>query len=182
MMTYPSANAKTFSPSVRPLQANDDADHPKVKELSDLVIWREGMFWCSPELHGAMTGRMKIQFDWFPLSRGGVRPSQGKTLAVMQVNVGWQNFKTVKQLRILGRWMGCLTIPNWSSTPKALMEFDWAGQMTLSPFHFRMLDAMEDLLKPTPFIRDTKVNLLDHYSKRKKNTAVLSRRFHREKI
>ncbi len=112
------AETRTFSPSGLPLPDDADADHPKVQELRDLVAWSEGMVWCSPERHGAMTGIMKTQIDWIPLSLGGVRPTQGKTLAVMQVSGGSQSFNAVNQLRILGRWMRLLTIPNQSSTPR----------------------------------------------------------------
>ncbi|HHS94677.1 MAG TPA: arsenical resistance protein ArsH, partial [Rhodobacterales bacterium] len=118
------AETRTFNPSGLPLPDDTEADHPKVQELRDLVAWSEGMVWCSPERHGAITGVMKAQIDWIPLSLGAVRPTQGKTLAVMQVNGGSQSFNAVNQLRILGRWMRCVTIPNQSSTPKAFLEFD----------------------------------------------------------
>ncbi len=82
-------------------------------------MWSEGMVWSSPERHGAMTGLMKAQIDWLPLSLGGVRPTQGKTLAVMQVCGGSQSFNTVNQMRILGRWMRMVMIPNQSSVVKS---------------------------------------------------------------
>jgi arsenical resistance protein ArsH len=110
---------KVFDPHGLPQVDTVEADHPKVKELRDLVIWSEGMVWCSPERHGSMTSIMKSQIDWIPLALGGVRPTQGKTLAVMQVSGGSQSFNTVNQLRILGRWMRLLTIPNQSSIAKA---------------------------------------------------------------
>ncbi|MFW5660573.1 MAG: arsenical resistance protein ArsH, partial [Oceanicaulis sp.] len=126
------AETRTFNPTGLPLP--DDpanaagADHPKVAELRALTSWGEGMVWCSPERHGAMTGIMKAQVDWIPLSLGAVRPTQGKTLAVMQVSGGSQSFNAVNQLRVLGRWMRMITIPNQSSIPKAFLEFDDEGR------------------------------------------------------
>ena len=124
------------------------------------------MVWCSPERHGAMTGIMKTQIDWIPLSIGAVRPTQGKTLAVMQVNGGSQSFNVVNQLRILGRWMRLITIPNQSSTPKAFMEIDDDGRMKPSPYYNRMVDVMEELVKFTLLTRDTKDYMVDRYSER----------------
>ena len=176
------AETRTFSPSGLPLPDDAEADHPKVKELRDLVTWSEGMVWCSPERHGAMTGIMKTQIDWIPLSLGGVRPTQGKTLAVMQVSGGSQSFNAVNQLRILGRWMRLLTIPNQSSTPKAFLEFDEAGRMKPSPFYDRMVDVMEELMKFTLLTRDNKECLLDRYSERKESAAELSKRVNQKSI
>lgn len=170
------AETKTFNPSGLPLPDDVDASHPKVQELRDLVGWSDGMVWCSPERHGAMTGIMKTQIDWIPLSIGAVRPTQGKTLAVMQVSGGSQSFNTVNQLRILGRWMRLLTIPNQSSTPKAFLEFDDAGRMKPSPFYDRMVDVMEELMKFTHLTRGNKAVLLDRYSERKESAEALSRR------
>jgi arsenic resistance protein ArsH len=155
------AETRTYRPSGLPLPDDAEDDHPKVQELRDLVTWSEGMVWCSPERHGAMTGIMKTQIDWIPLSVGGVRPTQGKTLAVMQVSGGSQSFNAVNQLRILGRWMRLLTIPNQSSTPKAFLEFDETGRMNPSPFYDRMVDVMEELVKFTLLTRDNKEHLLD---------------------
>ena len=125
------AEVKIYNPSGLPLVDDGvDADHPKVAELREIVTWSEGMVWSSPERHGAMTGIMKTQIDWIPLSLGGVRPTQGKTLAVMQVNGGSQSFNTVNQLRILGRWMRLLTVPNQSSVARAWDEFDEDGRMS----------------------------------------------------
>ncbi|WP_455327296.1 arsenical resistance protein ArsH [Litoreibacter albidus] len=176
------AETRTFSPSGLPLPDDAEADHPKVQELRDLVSWSEGMVWCSPERHGAMTGIMKTQIDWVPLSLGGVRPTQGKTLAVMQVSGGSQSFNAVNQLRILGRWMRLLTIPNQSSTPKAFLEFDEAGRMKPSPFYDRMVDVMEELVKFTLLTRDNKICLLDRYSERKETAAQLSARVNQKSI
>mgnify|MGYP003662982248 CR=1 FL=1 len=155
---------------------------PSGQELRDLVTWSEGMVWCSPERHGAMTGIMKTQIDWIPLSLGGVRPTQGKTLAVMQVNGGSQSFNAVNQLRILGRWMRLLTIPNQSSTPKAFLEFDEAGRMKPSPFYDRIVDVMEELMKFTLLTRDNKDYLLDRYSERRESAAEVSKRVNQKAI
>lgn len=176
------AEARTYCASGLPLPDDAGEDHPKVKELRDLVTWSEGMVWCSPERHGAMTGIMKTQIDWIPLSLGGVRPTQGKTLAVMQVSGGSQSFNAVNQLRILGRWMRLLTIPNQSSTPKAFLEFDDAGRMKPSPFYDRMVDVMEELIKFTLLTRDNKDYLLDRYSERKESAAELSKRVNQKSI
>tara|TARA_R110002124_G_scaffold45188_1_gene137050 strand:- start:5497 stop:6207 length:711 start_codon:yes stop_codon:yes gene_type:complete len=182
ILTRLGAETRTFSPSCLPLPDDAEADHPKVKELRDLVTWSEGMVWCSPERHGAMTGIMKTQIDWIPLSLGGVRPTQGKTLAVMQVSGGSQSFNAVNQLRILGRWMRLLTIPNQSSTPKAFLEFDEAGRMKPSPFYDRIVDVMEELMKFTLLTRDNKDCLLDRYSERKESAAELSKRVNQKSI
>lgn len=182
ILTRFGAETRIFCPSGLPLPDDADADHPKVQELRDLVTWSEGMVWCSPERHGAMTGILKTQIDWIPLSLGGVRPTQGKTLAVMQVCGGSQSFNAVNQLRILGRWMRLLTIPNQSSTPKAFLEFDSAGRMKPSPFYDRMVDVMEELIKFTLLTRDTKDYLLDRYSERKESAADLSRRVNQKAI
>ncbi|WP_108484836.1 arsenical resistance protein ArsH [Oceaniglobus ichthyenteri] len=182
ILTRLGAETRTFCPSGLPLPDDAGADHPKVQELRDLVTWSEGMVWCSPERHGAMTGIMKAQIDWIPLSLGGVRPTQGKTLAVMQVSGGSQSFNAVNQLRILGRWMRLLTIPNQSSTPKAFLEFDDAGRMIPSPFYDRMVDVMEELMKFTLLTRDNKAYLLDRYSERKESAAELSARVNQKAI
>jgi arsenic resistance protein ArsH len=182
ILTQLGAEAKTFCPSGLPLPDDADADHPKVQELRDLVTWSEGMVWCSPERHGAMTGIMKAQIDWIPLSIGAVRPTQGKTLAVMQVNGGSQSFNAVNQLRILGRWMRLLTIPNQSSTPKAFLEFDDAGRMKPSPFYDRVVDVMEELVKFTVLTRGNTAYFLDRYSERKETADQLSKRVNQKTI
>ena len=170
------AETRSFSPSGLPLPDDAEADHPKVQELRELVTWSEGMVWCSPERHGDMTGIMKTQIDWLPLSMGGVRPTQGKTLAVMQVCGGSQSFNAVNQLRILGRWMRLITIPNQSSTPKAFLEFDKNGRMKPSSFYDRMVDVMEELVKFTLLTRDNTEYFLDRYSERKESRTDLSKR------
>ena len=176
------AEMKTFNPSGLPLPDDTDADHPKVQELRDLVAWSEGMVWCSPERHGAMTGIMKSQIDWIPLSLGAVRPTQGKTLAVMQVNGGSQSFNTVNQLRTLGRWMRLLTIPNQSSTPKAFLEFDDNDRMKPSPNYDRMVDVMEELVKFTLLTRGRSDYLVERYSERKETGEALIKRVNQTAI
>ncbi|MGH1578796.1 arsenical resistance protein ArsH [Planktotalea sp.] len=176
------AETRTFNPSGLPLPGDADEEHPKVQELRDLVAWSEGMVWCSPERHGAMTGIMKTQIDWIPLSLGAVRPTQGKTLAVMQVNGGSQSFNTVNQLRILGRWMRLLTIPNQSSTPKAFLEFDEDDRMKPSPNYDRMVDVMEELVKFTLLTRGRADYLVERYSERKETGEELIKRVNQTSI
>jgi arsenic resistance protein ArsH len=176
------AETKTYNPSGLPLPDDTDADHPKVQELRDLVAWSEGMVWCSPERHGALTGIMKSQIDWIPLSLGAVRPTQGKTLAVMQVNGGSQSFNTVNQLRTLGRWMRLLTIPNQSSTPKAFLEFDDNDRMKPSPNYDRMVDVMEELVKFTLLTRGRSDYLVERYSERKETGEALIKRVNQTAI
>lgn len=173
---------RVFDPRNLPLPDSVEADHPKVKELRDLVIWSEGMVWCSPERHGSMTGIMKTQIDWIPLALGGVRPTQGKTLAVMQVSGGSQSFNTVNQLRILGRWMRLITIPNQSSVAKAFMEFDENDRMKPSPYYDRIVDVMEELTKFTFLTRNRSDYLVDRYSERKESAAELSKRVNQRSI
>ena len=158
---------RTFDPRGLPLPDETDADHPKVQELRALSLWSEGQVWCSPERHGAVTGVMKSQIDWLPLSSGGVRPTQGRTLAVMQVSGGSQSFNAVNGLRLLGRWMRMITIPNQSSVPKAWQEFDDAGRMKPSACYDRIVDVMEELVKFTLLTRDRSDYLVDRYSERR---------------
>jgi arsenic resistance protein ArsH len=174
------AETRTFNPSGLPLPDDTDDTHPKVSELRELVAWSEGMVWCSPERHGSMTGIMKAQIDWVPLAIGAVRPTQGKTLAVMQICGGSQSFNAVNQLRILGRWMRLLTIPNQSSTPKAFLEFDDNGRMKPSPYCDRMVDVMEELVKFTLLTRDQMPYLVDRYSERKESADELSLRVNKK--
>ncbi|MBY4706401.1 MULTISPECIES: arsenical resistance protein ArsH [Ralstonia] len=170
------AEVRVFNPSGLPLPDDAPESHPKVVELRELVMWSEGMVWCSPERHGAMTGIMKSQIDWIPLSVGAVRPTQGKTLAVMQVSGGSQSFNAVNQMRVLGRWMRMLTIPNQSSVAKAFMEFDEAGRMKPSSYYDRVVDVMEELVKFTLLTRDIGPYLVDRYSERKESAEELSKR------
>jgi arsenical resistance protein ArsH len=151
-------------------------DHPRVQALREAAAWAEGMVWTSPERHGAMTGIMKTQIDWIPLTLGAVRPTQGKTLAVMQVSGGSQSFNAVNQLRVLGRWMRMLTIPNQSSVAKAFLEFDEAGRMKPSAYYDRVVDVMEELMKFTLLTRPVAPYLVDRYSERVESAAQLSQR------
>ncbi|KPU92561.1 NADPH-dependent FMN reductase [Variovorax paradoxus] len=170
------AQTRVFDPRGLPLPDSEPEDHPKVQELRALAQWSEGMVWCSPERHGAMTGIMKAQLDWIPLSVGSVRPTQGKTLAVMEVSGGSQSFNAVNQLRVLGRWMRMITIPNQSSVAKAYLEFDEAGRMKPSPYYERVVDVMEELVKFTLLTRDCAGHLVDRYSERRESAEALSRR------
>ena len=157
---------RVFDPRGLPLVSDEDAGHPKVAELRELALWAEGMVWSTPERHGAMTGLMKTQVDWLPLAPiGGIRPTQGKTLAVMQVCGGSQSFNAVNQLRILGRWMRMVTIPNQSSVPKAWQQFA-DGRMKPGPFYNRIVDVMEELARFTWMVRARKDMLTDRYSER----------------
>lgn len=168
---------RMFDPTGLPLVDGDTPDHPKVAELRDLAVWSEGMVWSSPERHGAMTGLMKTQIDWLPLSlQGGIRPTQGKTLAVMQVSGGSQSFNAVNQMRILGRWMRMVTIPNQSSIPKAWLEFDGKGRLPEGSFYARIVDVMEELVKFTWMVRGRKDALVDRYSERVESAEQVHKR------
>ena len=176
------AETRLFDPSGLPLPDDAEPDHPRVQELRTLTTWCEGMVWCSPERHGAMTGIMKAQIDWIPLSIGAVRPTQGKTLAVMQVSGGSQSFNALNQLRVLGRWMRMITIPNQSSVPKAFLEFDDNDRMKPSAFYDRVVDVMEELVKFTLLTRDCSDYLVDRYSERKESADELSKRVNQRSI
>lgn len=169
------AETRIFDPSDLPLpdQVGGD-DHPAVHELREHAFWSEGMVWCSPERHGQITGMMKTQIDHLPLSIGGMRPTQGRTLAVMQVSAGSQSFNTVNTLRLLGRWMRMFTIPNQSSVPKAYEEFDDAGRMKPSPLYDRIVDVMEELVRFTVLLRPHAEQLVDRYSERKEAGRVIN--------
>ena len=160
-----------FNPGGLPLADDAPDTHPKVVELRELCAWSEGMVWSSPERHGAMTGLMKTQIDWIPLTLGAMRPTQGKTLAVMQVSGGSQSFNTVNQMRVLGRWMRMITIPNQSSVAMAYKEFDSNGRMKPSAYYDRVVDVMEELVKFTLLTRSASDYLVDRYSERKEATA-----------
>jgi arsenical resistance protein ArsH len=176
------AEARVFNPSGLPLPDDAPETHPKVAELRELAAWAEGMVWCSPERHGAMTGIMKAQIDWIPLSLGAVRPTQGKTLAVMQVSGGSQSFNAVNQMRVLGRWMRMLTIPNQSSIAKAWQEFDEHDRLKPSAYHDRVVDVLEELVKFTLLTRDVAPYLVDRYSERKESAEQLMRRVNQTAI
>ena len=177
-----SCETRIFDPSGLPLPDDAPDTHPKVQELRDLVVWSEGQVWCSPERHGAMSAVFKAQIDWVPLSMGAVRPSQGKTLALMQVCGGSQSFNAVNQMRVLGRWMRMVTIPNQSSVPKAFLEFDEAGRMKPSAYYDRVVDVMEELVKFTLLVRGRSSYLVDRYSERKESAEALSARVNQRSI
>ncbi|WP_374382324.1 arsenical resistance protein ArsH [Pseudomonas fluvialis] len=176
------AETRIFDPHGLPLPDDAPDSHPKVQELRELMQWSEGQVWCSPERHGAMTAVFKAQIDWVPLAMGAIRPTQGKTLALMQVCGGSQSFNVVNQLRVLGRWMRMFTIPNQSSVPKAFMEFDADGRMQPSSFYDRLVDVMEELVKFTLLLRDRSDYLVDRYSERKESAEALSKRVNQQAI
>lgn len=176
------AETRIFDPKDLPLPDAAPDNHPKVQELRELAQWSEGMVWCSPERHGAMTGIMKAQIDWIPLSVGSVRPTQGKTLAVMQVSGGSQSFNAVNQLRVLGRWMRMVTIPNQSSVAKAFLEFAENGRMKPSSYYERVVDVMEELVKFTLLTRDCAEYLVERYSERRESAEALSKRVNLRRI
>ncbi|MBY3224198.1 arsenical resistance protein ArsH [Rhizobium laguerreae] len=176
LLEYFGCEVRIFNPEGLPLPDAAPASHPKVQELRELSAWSEGQVWVSPERHGAMTGIMKAQIDWIPLSVGSVRPTQGKTLAVMQVSGGSQSFNAVNQLRILGRWMRMIAIPNQSSVAKAFQEFDADGRMKPSSCYDRVVDVCEELVKFTLLTRDASNYLTDRYSERKEEVEKLEQR------
>lgn len=176
------AETRMFDPRDLPLPDGAPDTHPKVQELRELAAWSEGQVWCSPERHGAMSGILKAQIDWIPLAVGAVRPTQGKTLAIMQVCGGSQSFNAVNQMRVLGRWMRMLTIPNQSSVAKAFLEFDDAGRMKPSSYYDRVVDVMEELVKFTLLTRDRAPYLVDRYSERKETAEDLMKRVNLSKI
>lgn len=182
LLTAMGAEVKIFNPSGLPLPDDAPETHHKVTELRELVRWCDGMVWSSPERHGAMSSVMKAQIDWIPLSEGAVRPSQGKTLAVMQVCGGSQSFNAVNQMRILGRWMRMFTIPNQSSIAKAWQEFDEEGRMKPSSWYDRIVDVAEELFKITLILKGHTAYLGDRYSERKESHTELSTRVNQAKI
>lgn len=168
VLEFMGAEVKIFDPQGLPVFDNDKSvDHPKVQELRELSLWSEAQVWSSPELHGNMSGLMKTQIDWIPLSIGAVRPTQGRTLALMQVSGGSQSFNAVNNMRILGRWMRMITIPNQSSIAKAYQEFNDDGTMKESAFRDRLVDVMEELMRFTYLTRGNAQFLVDRYSERK---------------
>ncbi|RRV28158.1 arsenical resistance protein ArsH [Pseudomonas sp. o96-267] len=181
LLQHLGCETRIFDPSGLPLPDDAPVEHPKVQELRDLMQWSEGQVWCSPERHGAMSAVFKAQIDWVPLAVGAVRPTQGKTLAVMQVCGGSQSFNVVNQLRVLGRWMRMLTIPNQSSVPKAFLEFGDDDRMQPSPYYDRLVDVMEELVRFTWLLRDHP-ELVDRYSERKESAEALSQRVNQRSI
>jgi arsenical resistance protein ArsH len=166
------AETKVFDPHGLPITDSVPADHPKVAELRALSAWSEGQVWCSPERHGTLTSVFKNQIDWIPLEIGGVRPTQGRTLAVMQVSGGSQSFNAVNALRVLGRWMRMVTVPNQSSVAMAYKEFDDNGRMKPSAYYDRVVDVMEELVKFTLLVRDRSSYLTDRYSERRQASPL----------
>jgi arsenic resistance protein ArsH len=168
LLQFFGCETRIYDPSALPMpdQVAGD-DHPAVHELRELSMWSEGHVWCSPERHGQVTGIIKTQVDHLPLSIGGMRPTQGRTLAVMQVSAGSQSFNSVNTLRVLGRWMRMVTIPNQSSVAKAFQEFDDAGRMKPSGYYDRIVDVMEELVRFTVLLRPHALQLVDRYSERK---------------
>lgn len=162
------AETRIFDPSDLPFpdQVKGD-DHPAIRELREHSIWSEGQVWCSPERHGQISGIMKAQIDHLPLEMGGIRPTQGRTLAVMQVSGGSQSFNAVNTMRLIGRWMRMVTIPNQSSVAQAFREFDEAGRMRPSSYYDRIVDVMEELVRFTVLLRGHSDTLTDRYSERK---------------
>ena len=182
LLRWYGCHVKMFDPSGLPLPDDVDSDHPKVQELRELAEWSEGMLWVSPERHGSITSIMKAQIDWIPLSLGGVRPTQGKTLALVQVSGGSQSFNTVNQMRILGRWMRMITIPNQSSIPKAFLEFNDGDRMDKSPLYLRLVDVCEELVKFTWMTRGRSAYLTDRYSERVESAEALSKRVNQKSL
>lgn len=162
------ADVQIFDPRGLPVYDAKSTDHPKVKELRDMALWAEAHVWISPEIHGNLSAAFKNQIDWIPLSEGAVRPTQGKTLAVMQISGGSQTFNAVNSLRILGRWMRMFTIPNQSSIAKAWQEFDEQGRLKPSAYRERVVDVLEELFKMTLLLRDQADFLSARYSEQQR--------------
>jgi len=183
VLTALGAEVRIFDPTGLPLVDETNEQHEKVQELRSLSLWSEAQVWSSPERHGAMTGVMKSQIDWLPLAPiGGIRPTQGRALALMQVNGGSQSFNTLNQMRVLGRWMRMITIPNQSSVARAWAEFEDNGRMKPSPFYNRMVDVMEELMKFTLLTRSQSAHLTDRYSERVESLEALSKRVNQRSI
>lgn len=173
ILTHMGAEVRFYNPEGLPVfDNNKSVDHPKVQEIRDLSIWSEGQVWSSPELHGNISGVMKNQIDWIPLALNAVRPTQGKTLAVMEVSGGSQSFNAVNTMRVLGRWMRMITIPNQSSVAQAFNEFNEDGTMKASSYRDRVVDVMEELMRFTYLTRDVADFLVDRYSERNEKIKI----------
>lgn len=182
ILEYFGADVRIFHPKGLPLPEDAEISHHKVQELHELLAWSEGMVWCSPERHGAMSSILKAQIDWIPLAAGAIRATQGKTLALMQVCGGSQSFNAVNQMRILGRWMRMITIPNQSSVAKAFTEFDEQDRMKVSSYYTRIVDVMEELYKFTLMTRGQSAYLTDRYSERVESAEELSKRVNQRNL
>lgn len=175
ILEHMGAEVRIFNPDGLPVFDNNrSVDHPKVQELRNLSLWSEGHVWSSPELHGTISAVMKNQIDWIPLALDAVRPTQGRTLAVMEVSGGSQSFNAVNSMRILGRWMRMITIPNQSSVAQAFNEFLEDGTMKPSSYRDRVVDVMEELMRFTYLTRDVTDFLVDRYSERKPAAGNIS--------
>ncbi len=171
VLTTFGAEVRVFRPNELPVFDRASNDHPEVVRLREWATWAEAHVWVSPEQHGSATAAFKNQIDWLPLADGAVRPTQGRTLAVLQVSGGSQSYNTVNQLRLLGRWMRMFTIPNQSSVPKAWQEFDANGRMKPSDYRDRVVDVMEELFRFTLLLRDRAGVLTTRYSEQKQLRA-----------
>ncbi|KAL1302419.1 hypothetical protein AAFC00_002813 [Neodothiora populina] len=177
------ADVRIFSSHNLPLKDDISHNDAKVQELRSLSKWSDGHVWISPEQHGQITGIIKNQIDWIPLSTGSVRPTQGRTLAVAQVSGGSQSFNSVNTLRILGRWMRMFVVPNQSSVPMAYTQFTDADEvdgreegdqvgllggsrMLPSGNRDRLVDCMEELVKYTIVMRQGFDLFGDRFSER----------------
>ena len=187
-------NVRVFDPIDLPIKNDADDAHHKVQELRDLSRWSDGHVWCTPEQHGNLvrlqhplrppshplttqTGVFKNQIDWIPLSSGSVRPTQGRSLSIIQVNGGSQSFNAVNSLRILGRWMRMFCIPNQSSLPKAYTQFtdegDETSRLLPSGNRDRLVDCMEEFVKYTIVMRPRFELFGDRFSERKERRTKL---------
>ena len=165
-------DVRCFNPRGLPVRDPDLESHVKVQELRALTQWSDGHVWVSPEMHGQITGVFKNQIDWIPLNTGSIRPTQGKTCCVAQVNGGSQSFNAVNALRILARWMRMPCVTNQSSVPKAWQEFnDDDGRMKESSYRDRVVDVAEEFAKFTAIMAPISDALTDRFSERKEKEA-----------
>lgn len=160
-------DVRVYNPRGLPVRDPALEQHIKVQELRALTHWSDGHMWVSPEMHGTVTGAFKNQIDWIPLNTGSVRPTQGKTCAVAQVNGGSQSFNAVNYLRLLARWMRMPCCTNQSSVAKAWQEFDEFGRMKDSSCRERVVDVAEEFAKFTAVMVPVSDDLTDRYSERR---------------